>query len=157
MKQMISSALEWVRPAGIVLLYFLAQYFGRTPREEFHILGPALVILMSGTVGLESLLLGSVGSAKVGYAPNRAYQVQSGLNNLSVACAAFIVLVLGWGTGAEAAVVTAMLLFFTFSAINHTRTAVLEHNFKPVNLMRPVMALLLLGVALPPLVSALAA
>jgi hypothetical protein len=48
-----------------------------------------------------------------------------------------------------------MLLFFSFSAANHAVTAIREHNMKPVNLMRPVMALLLLGVLLPPMISAL--
>ena len=147
--------MEWLRPAGIVLVYFLADYLGTDAISKFHLLGPVLVIIMSGTVAFESLLLGEAGSEKIGYKPNRAYQVQSGLNNLAIAVTALLVLVLGWGRYADATVVTAMLLFFTFSAVNHAATAIREHNMKPVNLMRPVMVLLLIGVILPPMIEAL--
>ena len=85
-----------------------------------------------------------------------AYQIQSGLNNLATALTALLVFVLDWGRYADATVVSVMLIFFTFSAINHTATAIREKNFKPVNLMRPVMVLLLMGVLLPPMVKALA-
>jgi hypothetical protein len=40
---------------------------------------------MSGSVAFESLLLGEVASEKIGYAPNRAYQIQSGMANVRVA------------------------------------------------------------------------
>ena len=36
-----------------------------------------------------------------------------------------------------------MLLFFTLSAANHAATAIREHNLKPANLMRPIMAMIL--------------
>ncbi len=147
--------MEWLRPAGIVLVYFLADYLGTDAISKFHLLGPVLVIIMSGTVAFESLLLGEAGSEKIGYKPNRAYQVQSGLNNLAIAVTALLVLVLGWGRYADATIVTSMLLFFTFSAVNHAATAIREHNMKPVNLMRPVMVLLLIGVILPPMIEAL--
>ena len=45
---------------------------------------------------------------------------------------------------ADATIVIVMLLFFSFSAVNHTVTAIREHNIKPVNLMRPIMTLLLI-------------
>jgi hypothetical protein len=48
-----------------------------------------------------------------------------------------------------------MLLFFAFSAANHAATAIKEGNVKPVNLMRPVMALLLIGFLLPHMIQAL--
>ena len=147
--------MEWLRPAGIVLVYFLADYLGTDAISKFYLLGPVLVIIMSGTVAFESLLLGEAGSEKIGYKPNRAYQVQSGLNNLAIAVTALLVLVLGWGRYADATIVTAMLLFFTFSAVNHAATAIREHNMKPVNLTRPVMVLLLIGVLFPPMIEAL--
>ena len=156
MLQKLSIVLEWIRPAGITLIYFFAEYFGTDAISKFHILGPMVVVVVSGTVAFESLILGEVGSEKIGYAPNRPYQIQSGLNNLATAVSALLVFMLRWGRYADATIVTAMLLFFSFSAVNHAATAIREHNLKPVNLMRPLMVLLLLGVLLPPMVKALA-
>ena len=112
-------------------------------------------MLMSGTVAFESLILGDVASEKIGHAPHRAYQIQSGLANAATAITALLVYLLDWGRYAEATMVTVMLLLFTFSAANHAATAILEGNLKPVNLLRPVMALLLIGFLLPLLIKAL--
>ncbi len=147
--------MEWIRPVGIVLVYFLAEYLGTDAISEFHILGPIMVIVMSGTVAFESLVLGEVGSEKIGYKPNRAYQIQSGLNNLATALTALLVFILDWGRYADATIVTAMLVFFTLSAANHAATAIKDHNMKLVNLMRPIMTLLLMGILLPPMFKAL--
>jgi hypothetical protein len=155
MKKKIAMMMEWVRPAGIVLAYFFSEYLGTDAISKFHILGPGIVILMSGTVSFESLFLGEVASEKIGYAPSRAYQIQSGLSNLATAMTALLVLILDWGRYADATVVTVMLLFFILSAANHTATAIREHNMKPVNLMRPVMIVLLLALLLPPMINAL--
>lgn len=155
-KQNLASLLEWLRPGGIGLAMFLAYLLGHDAVSRFHILGPAVVLLMCGSVAVESLFLGDVAAAKIGYAPQRAYQIQSGLANAAIAVTALLVYGLGWGVHAEAAVVTAMLLFFALSAGNHLATAILERNLKPVNLLRPVMALLLTGILLPPMIGALA-
>ncbi len=155
MQKTISFLMEWLRPAGIVLVYWLAQYLGGGAAGKFHIMAPLMVIIMSGTVAFESLFLGEAGSAKIGYAPNRAYQIQSGLNNLATAVTAFLVFMLNWGRYADAAVVTVMLIFFTLSAANHAATAIREHNLKPVNLMRPLMTLLLIAILLPSMLQAL--
>jgi len=87
--------------------------------------------------------------------PHRAYQIQSGLANAATAITAFLVYALAWGRYAEAAIVTAMLMFFTFSAANHVATAIMGRNMKPVNILRPAMALLLIGFLLPPMIKAL--
>jgi hypothetical protein len=147
--------MEWLRPAGIVLVYFLADTLGTDAITKFHILGPLIVIIMSGTVAFESLILGEVASEKIGYKANRAYQLQSGLNNLATAITALLVFTLDWGRYADATIVIAMLLFFTLSATNHTATAIKEHNMKPVNLMRPIMTLVLLALLLPPMFKAI--
>ena len=156
MLQKLSILLEWIRPAAITLVYFLAEYFDTDAISKFHILGPLVVIVVSGTVAFESLILGEVGSEKIGYTPNRPYQIQSGLNNLATAVTALLVFLMRWGIYADATIVVAMLLFFSFSAVNHATTAIREKNLKPVNLLRPLMALLLVGVLLPPMIKALA-
>lgn len=153
--KIFAAMMEWIRPVGITAAYFFAKSYGTDAVSTFHILGPAVVILMCGSVAFESLVLGASASEKVGYRPDRAYQVQSGLNNLATAVAALLALVLHWGPYAEAALVTVMLLFFVFSALNHLATALRNHNLKPVNLLRPLLALALIGVLLPPLLAAL--
>ncbi len=147
--------VEWLRPAGSGLAIFSAYYLGQDAVARFHIMGPFVVMVMSGTVAFESLFLGEAASGKIGYRPDRAYQVQSGLANAATAVTALLVYALDWGRYADATVVTAMLLFFTFSAANHLATAVREGNRKPVNLLRPVMALVLIGFLLPPMIKAL--
>ena len=154
-KKNLTMIMEWLRPVGIGLAFFFAYYFGNDAISRFHILGPFVVMLMSGTVAFESLVLGEVASEKIGYEPNRAYQIQSGLANAATAITALLVYLLDWGRYADAAIVTAMLLFFTFSAANHAATAIIERNFKPVNLLRPLMALLLIGFLLPHMIQAL--
>ncbi len=154
-KKNISWMMEWLRPVGIGLAIYFAYSLGKDPISRFHIMGPLVVMFMSGTVALESLLLGEVASEKIGYKPNRAYQIQSGLANAATAITALLVYVLDWGRYADATIVTAMLLFFAFSAANHVATAILERNMKPINLLRPAMALLLIAFLLPPMIKAL--
>jgi hypothetical protein len=155
-KKKLSAMMEWFRPAGIGFAIFFAYYFGNDATSRFHIMGPFVVMLMSGTVAFESLMLGEVASEKIGYAPNRAYQIQSGLANAATAITALLIYVLDWGRYADATIVTVMLMFFTFSAANHAATAIMERNMKPVNLLRPAMALLLIGFLLPHMIKALA-
>lgn len=154
-KKKLALAMEWLRPAGIGFAIFLAYYFGKDAISRFHILGPFVVMLMSGTVAFESLMLGEVASEKIGYAPRRAYQIQSGLANAATAITALLVYVLGWGRYADATIVTVMLMFFTLSAANHVATAIMGRNMKLVSLLRPAMALLLIGFLLPFMIKAL--
>ena len=59
---------------------------------QFHIFGLLIVVVMSGSVAFESLVLGEISSAKIGY-----MQIQSGLANAAIAITALLVIVLGWG------------------------------------------------------------
>lgn len=147
--------MEWARPVGIGVVYFLAELHDADAKSKFHILGPLVVVIMSGSVAFESLFLGAAASEKIGFEPHREYQVQSALNNLATAITALVVFLLDWGVYADAAVVIAMLLFFSLSAANHLYTAVKDRNLKMVNLLRPALTLALLGVLLPSLVKAL--
>jgi hypothetical protein len=155
-KKKLATIMECLRPAGIVLGYFFADYFGDDAISKFHILGPVVVIVMSGTVAFEAFVLGEAASEKIGYKSDRAYQIQSGLNHVALSVTALLVFFVAWGRYADATIVTAMLLFFVFSSVNHAATAIREHNLKPVNLMRPILTLILLAVLLPPMIKALA-
>ena len=155
MKKFISNMMEWIRPAGIPVIYFIAYYFNNDAVSRFHIIGPFVVMLFSGTVAFESLVLGEVASGKVGYKPDRSYQIQSGLANLATAITALTVYIINWGLYADTTIVIAMLLFFTFSAVNHLYSAISKKNFTLVNLMRPLIVLLLLAAMLYPMIQAL--
>jgi hypothetical protein len=154
-KKNLASLMEWLRPAGIGVAVFSAYFFGTDAISRFHILGPFVVMILSGTVAFESLILGEAASEKIGYAPSRAYQIQSGLANAATAGTALLVYLLDWGRHAEATIVTAMLLFFTLSAANHVAAAVIGRNLRPVNLLRPALVLILIGFLLPPMIGAL--
>lgn len=151
----LTQMLEWIRPIGIGFVIFFAYSSGQDEISRFHIMGPFVVMMMCGTVAFESLVLGAAASEKIGYVIDRAYQIQSGLANAALAITALLVYLLNWGRYAEATVATTMLLFFSFSAANHALTAVTKANLKPVNLLRPVMALLLIGILLPHMIKAL--
>jgi hypothetical protein len=154
-KKNLAMIMEWLRPVGIGVTIFFANYFGLDAISRFHILGPFVVMLMSGTVAFESLILGEEASEKIGYEPHRAYQVQSGLANAATAMTALLVYVLDWGRYADATIVSAMLMFFVFSAVNHAVTVIMGENMKPVNWLRPVMTLLLIGFLLPSMIKAI--
>jgi hypothetical protein len=154
-KNKLAMLLEWLRPCGIGLAIFFAYYCGEDAASRFHIMGPFVVMIMSGSVAFEALVLGESASGKIGYSPDRAYQIQSGLANVASAITALLVYVLEWGRFAEAAVVAGMLIFFTLSAANHLATAIVGHNMKTVNLLRPAMTLLLIALLLPPMVAVL--
>jgi len=147
--------MEWLRPCGIGIAVFIAYYSGTDAVSQFHIMGPFVVMLMSGSVAFESLILGDAASEKVGYAPNRSYQIQSGLASAATAITALLVYLLDWGRYADATIVSVMLIFFSLSAANHVASAVRDRNMKPVNLLRPVVTLLLIGMLLSPMIKAL--
>jgi len=81
-KKKLALMMEWLRPAGIGLVFFFAYYFGNDAISRFHILGPFVVMLMSGTVAFESLVLGKVASEKMAMNPivlikfNRVWPMQ---------------------------------------------------------------------------------
>ena len=61
-KKKLALMMEWLRPAGIGLAIFFAYYLGNDAISLFHIMGPFIVMLMSGTVAFESLILGEAAS-----------------------------------------------------------------------------------------------
>jgi len=154
-KETLALMMEWLRPSGIGIAIFCAYYFGSDAISQFHIMGLSIVAIMSGTVAFESLVLGEAASEKIGYQPNRAYQIQSGLANAAIAVTAMLVHSLDWGRYADATIVTVMLMFFTLSAANHTTAIITQRNFKPLNLLRPFLTFLLIVFLLPLMIKAL--
>lgn len=57
-KKNAAMILEWIRPAGIGFAIFFAYYLGKDAVSRFHIMGPFIVMLISGMVAFESLVPG---------------------------------------------------------------------------------------------------
>jgi uncharacterized membrane protein YfcA len=144
----ICHILEILRFAGVILGFALALQFGHTPQEQLHILMPWIVLSIAGLTGIESVFFGRMAAELSGYAPS-AYQRQSGFNNLATAIVALLVFLLGWGTFAEAAVLSVLLVFLFFSAGNHAWSAIREHNLNVRNLMRPIMTAAIIAFIVP--------
>ncbi len=155
-QEKICHALEALRWIGVVAGFQLAYLLGSGPRERLHILMPWIVVSLAGLSAVESLLLGRAAARISGYAPS-AYQRQSGMNNLALAVTALIVCFLDWGTLAEAAVLSALLIFLFLSACNHLGSAWLEHNRNFRNWLRPAITGALIAFTLPLLIGAVRA
>jgi hypothetical protein len=70
-KKNLALMIEWIRPVGIGFTVFFAYCLGEDEISRFHIMGLFVVMLMSGTVAFESLILGEVASEKIGYGKTR--------------------------------------------------------------------------------------
>jgi hypothetical protein len=152
----ICRALEIMRWIGVVTGFQVAFFLGRTPPERLHILTPWVVGSLAGLTAVESLFFGRAASRITGYAPG-GYQRQSGMNSLALAVMAVLVWFLGWGTFAEAAVMSILMIFLFLSACNHAWSAWKEQNRNARNLLRPVLTAALIAFALPLVVSAVRA
>lgn len=150
----ICKILEYLRIISVIAGIELAYFFGTDPQHRIHLLMPFIVIGLSGLTGLESVFFGKAAIDLTGYAKS-PYQRQSGLNNLAVAFTAIFVLIFKWGTIAEITILSASLIFFFLSAINHAWSAIKEGNRKLKNLLRPIMTILLLVFTVPFIINAL--
>jgi hypothetical protein len=106
----ICQALEAGRWIGVVVGFGPALRQAAGPADQLHVLAPWLVGSLAGLTGIESVFLGRPAARLTGYAPS-AYQRQSGMSNLALAATALLAFALGWGTAADLAVVSALLIF----------------------------------------------
>jgi len=155
MKKLISKLFEYFRFAGIAILFYLTYAYINDNVNRFHVLTFGTVLLMSGATALEGIFLGNESAEKIGYKPDRQYQLQSALANLAIAITAIIVFFAKWGKFADGAIVTAMLLFFLLSGINHALSAIVHRNYRPVNLMRLIFSIILAAAILPSMINAI--
>ena len=109
----VNALLEYARWVGVGLGFFLANYSGQTPAEQFSILCLCTVLALAGLTGIESVFFGRGGAQRSGYKGGGAYQRQSGFNNLALAITTVMVYVFHWGTLAEITVMTVLLVFLT--------------------------------------------
>ncbi|MBU1276726.1 MAG: hypothetical protein KJ720_15225 [Proteobacteria bacterium] len=152
----INSVLEYARWAGVGVGIFWANYAGSSPAEQFSIITAWTVLAVAGLSGVESLFFGKSASKISGYGGGGGgYQRQSGINNLALALACVLAYALGWGTMAQAALMSTLLIFLIISAANHAYSAFREGNRNLRNLLRPVLTALLVAMVLPYMIAAL--
>jgi hypothetical protein len=156
-KSKLGSILEIVRIIFIVVGVNIGYWPWVNPSLRLEIMTAILILSLNGTVAFGLLVLGDSASERIGYQPDPAFQRQSGLNNLAMVIALIFVFVLGWNVFAYLALLTACLVFFFLSSLNHTWSWLKEGNKKLVNVMRPFLTLLLILAAVPAIVLALQA
>lgn len=145
--------LRWLSvPVGI----FFAYYLRNNPVQQFSILSLIVIVFMAGLTGIESLFFARASSENTGYMSGRAYQRQSGMNNLALAITVVLAHLLGWGVYADLSLMSVLLIFLTLSGINHAYSALKEGNRNMKNMARPMLTALLLIVIVPFMSRALA-
>jgi len=152
----ICGILELTRWVLIVAAFQLTYIFGQDAVDRFAILTPLVIIPLSGLTGVESLFFGEAANKASGYGNgSRRYQIQSGLNNLAIALTTLIAWGCHWGLSAYFALMTAVLMFYGMSGINHAASAISDGNRKWKNIARPFMTLLLIVAVLVVMLPAL--
>ena len=125
------------------------------PSLRLEIMTAILILSLSGTVAFGLLVLGDSASERTGYQTDTAFERQSGLNNLAMVIALLVVFVLRWNVYAYLALLTACLVFFFLSSLNHAWSWLKEGNKKTTNVLRPFLTLLLILSAVPAIILAL--
>jgi len=113
------------------------------------------VIPLTGLTGLSSILFSDTVAKAKGWHAGSPYQIQSGMNNLSVAITAIIVLYFNWGIYSELSLLIVSLIFFSLSAINHAVEFLKQENKKIIHLMRPIFSFFLVLASLPIMIKVL--
>jgi hypothetical protein len=114
---------------------------------------PLVVGGLCGLTGIEGLLFSAAAARRSGYVPSE-YQAQSAMNNLALGGVALIAFFADWGAGADVALMSVALIFFTLSAVNHFK-GWLGSNRSWRGLTRPLLTLVLVVAVLPILLKAL--
>jgi hypothetical protein len=151
----LGNILEVVRIICIVVGINFGYWNWVDPALRLEIMTAVLILSLNGTVAFGLLFLGDTASERIGYQSDPAFQRQSGFNNLAMVIALIVVFILRWNVFAYLALLTACLVFFFLSSLNHAWSWLKEGNKKTVNVMRPFLTLLLILAAVPAVVLAL--
>ncbi|MCX5773672.1 MAG: hypothetical protein NTX05_03575 [Fusobacteria bacterium] len=147
--KLLCTIFEILRYVLIFLGIFIAQSLSPSTTDmRFAIVTLFFVLGISGLTGLESVFLRKYASKQSGYGDGGRYQIQSGLNNLSVAITAVIAYIFKWGTQAELVLMSVMIIFILLSGFNHYLSSVKDGNKSIKNLSRPIGSVVLLVVVL---------
>jgi len=153
----ISQMFEITRLVGVFVGFWLAFSEVSDPERAFHWLSVCVVVSIAGITGIESLFFGKQAASASGYSDPGPYQRQSGYNNLAVAIMGLAVFAMNWGTQAEAAICSVLLVFLALSSINHVHSGWRDGYRSWRGFTRPLGTLVLSIAVLPFMFRALAA
>lgn len=145
----ISSFFELIRVISAGTGIFLAFLIPNDPERQLNVLCLWVVVSLAGLTGIESVFFGQAAAEHSGYEKGSAYQRQSGLSNLALALTTLLIYILDWGLQAKVSLLIVLLVFLSFSSINHAYSALREHNTSLRNFFRPILTLLLLAMVIP--------
>jgi hypothetical protein len=129
--------------------FLLALSSGTSAPELLHLFAPFLLLAVAGMSGVEGLLLGRSAMMLSGRGPS-VRQRLSGFNNLALAATGLISFVQNWGTAADVALVTVLLISTTLSAADHLWRALLDGQIRVVrSFVRAAGVVALLLVVVP--------
>jgi hypothetical protein len=127
-----------MRWAGVALGIFFAFYWDTNPQLQFSIFAFFTVIFLAGVTAIEGILF-KEGAAQVsGYGDTgEGYRRQSRMHFLAITVVMLIAWFMNWGFYSYMAIYLVLLVFFTFSAVNHLYTG-LKEKFVMNTLLRPL-------------------
>jgi hypothetical protein len=127
-----------MRWAGVALGIFFAFYWDTNPQLQFSIFAFFTVIFLAGVTAIEGIFF-KEGAAQVsGYGDTgEGYRRQSRMHFLAITVVMLIAWFMNWGFYSYMAIYLVLLVFFTFSAVNHLYTG-LKGKFVMNTLLRPL-------------------
>jgi hypothetical protein len=139
----INRSLEIIRWAGVALGIFFAFYWGNNSQSQFSIFAIFSVIFLAGITAIESMFFKEGGSEVSGYGEGgEGYRRQSRMHFLAITVVMFFAWILNWGFMAYVGIYMVLLVFLTFSSINHLYTG-LKEKFVMNTLLRPILTIFL--------------
>ncbi len=130
--------LEIMRWAGVALGIFFALYFDTNPQSQFSIFAIFTVTFLAGVTAIEGIFFGEGAALVSGYGDvGEGYRRQSRMHFLAITVVILIAWLMNWGFYSYMAIYMVLLVFFTFSAINHLYTG-LKDKFIMNTLLRPL-------------------
>ncbi len=117
---------------------FFAFYWDTNPQAQFSIFAIFLVISLVGITAIEGISFSEGATLVSGYGDTgEEYRRQSRMHFLAITVVMLIVWLMNWGFYSYLAIYMVLLVFFTFSAINHLYTG-LKEKFVMNTLLRPI-------------------
>jgi hypothetical protein len=139
----INRFLEIIRWAGVALGIFFAFYFDTNPQSQFSIFAFFTVIFLAGVTAIEGIFFREGATLVSGYGDSgEGYRRQSRMHFLAITVVMLIAWIMNWGFYSYLAIYMVLLVFFTFSAINHLYTG-LKEKFVMNTLLRPIATIFL--------------
>lgn len=139
----INRFLEIIRWAGVALGIFFAFYWDTNPQSQFAIFAIFTVIFLAGVTAIEGIFFSEGATLVSGFGDSGdGYRRQSRMHFLAITVVMLIAWLMNWGFYSYLAIYMVLLVFFTFSAINHLYTG-LKEKFVMNTLLRPIATIFL--------------